>query len=220
MSVEVLKEYQKPEAAIWASSLEVLQEILTEFEFESAGLDMSNEEGDFADFAQKMLRFMGMWVGMAKRDLSARGVGESESEDFVVLDVDFGIGVMSWRFRLIREFLRLDDEYGFTDHPKRFFLEEYSQTLAKFRSRFANFIAKSMDDEFNHRVVFRPEGFQPALDRILGDVIFEGFTKLVSDEPINLGKVAGFSHYSAELIKYWGEDEPFRDAARGRGKYG
>lgn len=219
MSAEILKKYQKPELTTWAYSLEVLQKTLAEFEFESAGLKVSNEEDDLADFAQQMLRFMGMWVGTAKRDLAANGVGESESEDLVALDVESGFGVMSWRFQLIHEFLRLDNEYGFTDHPKRFSLEEYSQVLSKFRSRFANFIAKFMDDEFNHSVAFRPQGFQPALDRILGDVIFEGFIKLVSDEPINLGKIAGFSHYSAKLIKYWGEDEPFRDAARGGGEY-
>jgi hypothetical protein len=217
MMVEIIKKYQKPELSIWASSLEVLQETLAQFEFESAGLKVADE--DLADFAQQMLKFMGMWAGSAKRELATKGVAESKSEDLVALNVESGLGVMSCRFQLIHEFLSLDNEYRFMEYPGRFVSEEYAQVLAKFRSRYSNFIAKFMDEEFNHSTVSRPDGLQPALDRILGDVIFEGFTKLFSDEPVNLGRIAGYSHYSAKLMKYWGEDEPFRDAAKGRGDY-
>lgn len=219
ISVEVLKEYQKPEIATWASSLEILREGLAEFQYESAGLRISNDEDDLADFAEQMLRFMGMWAGAAKREIASKGIVNPKGEDLVILDVESGYGTMSWRFQLLHEFLSLDKEFGFTDHPKRFFLEEYKQVLAKFRSNYANFLAKFMDEEFNKSIASRPQGLQPALDRILGDVIFQGFAKLVSEEPISFGKIAGFSHYAADLTKYWGEDEPFRDAARGRSQY-
>lgn len=218
--VEVLKEYKRPEVTFWSSSLETLQEILSEFEYESAALKTKvDEEEDLGDFAQQMLRFMGMWVGATKRELINTGIAKSDGEDLVVLEPGSGAGAMSWRFQLLHELIELDKEYGFVENPRRFSAAEYKPVLSKFRSRYADFIAKFMDEEFNHSVVYRPEGFQPDLDRILGNVIFEGFARYISGEEIQTGKIAAFSHYSAKLIKYWGAEEPFRDAARGRGEY-
>lgn len=217
---EVLKEYQNPEATNWSSAIETLQELLAEFEFESAALRTStDEEEDLGDLAQQMLRFMGMWAGTAKRELIKSGITRSASEDLVVLDPESSLGSMSWRLQLINEFIQLDKEYGFVENPRRFSTVEYKPVLSKFRSRYADFIAKFMDEEFSHSVVYRPEGFQPALDRILGNVIFEGFTTYVSENEIHAGKIAAFAHYSAKLIRYWGADEPFRDASRGKGEY-
>ena len=215
---EVLKEYQKPEANSWISSLETLQEILAEFEFESAALKTKVDEEDLGDLAQQMLRFMGMWVGAAKRELINSGITKTEGDDLVVLDPESGSGAMSWRFQLLHELIQLDKEYGFAENPQRFSAEEYKPVLSKLRSRYADFIAKFMDEEFNRSIVYRPEGFQPALDGILGNVIFEGFARYISGEEIQTAKIAAFSHYSAKLIRYWGAEEPFRDAARGRGE--
>ena len=219
--VEVLKEYRKPQFSTWESTLVTLQEILADFQYETAALmtPESEEEEDLGDFAQQMLRFMGMWAGAARREVVAKGINESGDGDLVSLDSDSGFGTMSWRFQLVNEFFELDKEFGFIENPRRFSAEEYKPVLSKFRSRYADFIAKFMDEEFNHSIVYRPEGLQPALDRILGNVIFEGFAKYVSEEPIHNGKIAAFSHYSVKLIRYWGADEPFRDAARGRGEY-
>ena len=218
--VEVLKEYRKPETTVWSSSLETLQAILAEFEYESAALkNTTDEDEDLGEFAQQMLKFMGMWVGAARRELINTGISKSDGEDLVVLDPESGNGAMSWRFQLLHELIQLDKDYGFVENPRRFSAEEYKPVLSKFRSRYADFIAKFMDEEFNGSIVYRPEGFQPALDRILGNVIFEGFTRYISAEELETGNIAAFSHYSAKLIKYWGAEEPFRDAARGRGEY-
>ena len=218
--MEVLREYQKPEASTWDTSLETLQELLAEFQFESAALKSSiDREEDLGNFAQQMLRFMGMWAGAARREAKKIGIIESEDEDLVALDLESGFGTMSWRFQLIHEFMDLDKEFGFVENPIRFSSEEYKHVLSKFRSQYADFIAKFMDEEFNRSIVYRPTGLQPALDRILGNVIFEGFAKYVSEKTIHNGKIAAFSHYSANLIRYWGADEPFRDAARGRGEH-
>lgn len=219
MLPEVLKEYQKPEVKKWISSLETLQEILAEFEYESTALKTTAEEEDYGDFAQQMLKFMGMWAGAAKRELINTGIAKSDGDDLVVLDLESGFGVMSCRFQLIYELIQLDKEYGFVENPHRFLAEEYKQVLSKFRSRYADFIAKFMDQEFNRYIVHSPEGFQPALDRILGNVIFEGLARYIAGEEIQTAKIAAFSHYSAKLIEYWGAEEPFRDAARGRGQY-
>ena len=218
--VEVLKEYQNPEASTWDTSLETLQGLLAEFEFESAALKSPIDmEEDLGDFAQQMLRFMGMWAGAARREAKKIGITHSGDEDLVELDPDSGFGAMSWRFQLIHEFMDLDKEFGFVENPSRFSAEEYKQVLSKFRSQYADFIAKFMDEEFNRSIAYRSDGLQPALDRILGNVIFEGFAKFVSEKSIHTGKIAAFSHYSANLIRYWGADEPFRDATRGRGEY-
>jgi hypothetical protein len=218
--VEVLKEYQNPEASTWDTSLETLQELLAEFQFESATLKSSiDREEDLDDFAKQMLRFMGMWAGAARREAKKIDITESGDEDLVVLDPESGLGTMSWRFQLINEFMELDKEFGFVENPSRFSGEEYKDVLSKFRSRYADFIAKFMDNEFNRSIVSRPKGFQPVLDKILGTVIFEGFAKYVSEDTIHTGEIAAFSHYSANLIRYWGGNEPFRDAARGMGEY-
>jgi hypothetical protein len=217
---DVLREYKKPEASTWGSALEILQEILAEFEYESAALRSSTDtEEDLGDFAQQMLRFMGMWTGAAKRELMKSGVTKSEGEDLVVLDPETGLGTMSRRFHLVHELVQLDKEYGFVENPRRFSAEEYKPVLRKFQSRYADFIANLMDEEFNRSIVYRPEGFQPSLDRILGNVIFDGFAKYLSEDEIQVGNIAAFSHYSSKLMKYWGVEEPFRDAARGRGEY-
>ena len=217
---EVIKEFQNPEATSWTSALETLQVILAEFEYESAALRTSiDEEEDLGDLAQQMLRFMGMWTGTAKRELIKSGINKSAGEDLVVLDPESSLGSMSWRLQLINEFIQIDKDYGFVENPRRFSAEEYKPVLSKFRSRYADFIVKFMDEEFNHSIVHRPEGLQPALDRILGNVIFEGFATYVSEDGIHIGKIAAFAHYSAKLIRYWGIDEPFRDASRGRGEY-
>jgi hypothetical protein len=211
---EVLKQYQKPEASTWYTSLETLDELLAAFEFESAALRTSiHEEEDLAYFAQQMFRFMGMWARAEMREAKKSTIIESEDEDLVVLDSEYGLGTMSLRFQLIHEFMELDKEYGFVENPSRFAAEEYEQVLSKFRSRYADFLAKFMDQEFNRWMVFRSKGHLSALDGILGNVIFEGFVKYVSEKNINTGKIAAFSHYSAKLIRYWGADEPFRDAA-------
>ena len=211
---EVLKQYQKPEASTWYTSLETLHELLAAFEFESAALRTSiHEEEDLAYFAQQMFRFMGMWARAEMREAKKATIIESEDEDQVVLDSEYGLGTMSLRFQLIHEFMELDKEYGFVENPSRFSAEEYEQVLSKFRSRYADFLAKFMDQEFNRWMVFRSKGHLSALDGILGNVIFEGFVKYVSEKNINTGKIAAFSHYSAKLIRYWGADEPFRDAA-------
>jgi hypothetical protein len=217
---QVLKEYQNPEATNWSSSLESLHKLLGQFEFESAALkNPMDEEEDLGDLAQQMLKFMGMWAGAAKRELIKSGVTKSEGEDLVALDPETGFGTMSRRFHLIHELVQLDKEYGFVENPRRFSAEEYKPVLSKFQSRYADFIANLIDEEFNRSIVYRPEGFQPSLDRILGNVIFDGFVKYLSEEEIQVGNIAAFSHYSAKLIKYWGAEEPFRDAARGRGEY-
>ena len=114
--VEVLKEYKRPEVTFWSSSLETLQEILSEFEYESAALKTKvDEEEDLGDFAQQMLRFMGMWVGATKRELINTGIAKSDGEDLVVLEPGSGAGAMSWRFQLLHELIELDKEYGFVD---------------------------------------------------------------------------------------------------------
>jgi hypothetical protein len=211
---EVLKQYQKPEASTWYTSLETLHELLATFEFESAALRTSiHEEEDLAYFAQQMFRFMGMWARAEMRVAKKATIIESEDEDLVVLDREYRLGTMSLRFQLIHEFMELDKEYGFVENPSRFSAKEYEQVLSKFRSRYADFLAKFMDQEFNRWMVFRSKGHLPALDGILGNVIFEGFVKYVSEKNVHTGKIAAFSHYSAKLIRYWGADEPFRDAA-------
>lgn len=211
ISKELIEAFKAPDRTLWEKSLVKLQESLLAHQSELKASRGERLTPHLVSDISTMIRFLELWVSKQMRTFVTKELSQNEPDVYLI---GSGFGALSLRFELFNLHAHFfSGSLESKNHSSRInFCENFGTAVAKYiaDNLDRDSVTPYLDEESEDYV----SNYQ--LDSALGFLIAEGLAEIVQgeDSSQNIKEVAqilaGFLHFSAELIEYWVLEEEFR----------